>query len=70
MAYEIGTFFGATAWIVMAVLWVALLVAMVLLPFAMLSMTRNVRRIRVQLERLNDTLESRGRGSGGSVLGI
>ena len=39
-------------------------------PLMALSAVRNISKIRKQLERLNDVLESRGAGDRGGVLGI
>ena len=51
----------------------ALLTAFVLylwLPYMAWSATRNIRQIRIQLERLNDILEASPRGARSGPLGI
>lgn len=39
-------------------------------PFWIFTMARNMKRIRLQLERLNDTIEARRPGGSGSVIGL
>lgn len=59
--------FGAL-WLVVGL---ALYIAFVFfVPFFAFSMARSLKRIRLQLERLNDNLESGGRKPGGSVIGL
>lgn len=58
----------AGLWIVVGI---ALYLAFVFfVPFFAFSMARSLKRIRQQLERLNDNMESGGRKSGGSVIGL
>jgi uncharacterized membrane protein YciS (DUF1049 family) len=38
-------------------------------PFWIFTIARNIKRIRLQLERLNDTLDGTRAGSGGSIIG-
>ncbi len=59
--------FGALWFVVGMVLYLAFAF---FVPFFAFSMARNMKRIRLQLERLNDTLESGGRKPGGGVIGL
>ena len=54
--------FGA---LVIAALWLLLVGCSLALPLVVWSITRNIRGIRRQLERLNDTLDGRA-GAGGA----
>lgn len=51
----IGTIIGVP---LVAVFFFCVLIAMLFWPLLAWSATRNIRQIRIQLERLNDTLES------------
>lgn len=58
MAFLIGQLLGASASLVVAALWLAIIVLGVAWPLLALSLVRNVRGIRQELARLNAALES------------
>lgn len=59
--------FGALWFVVGIVMYLAFAF---FVPFFAFSMARNMKRIRQQLERLNENLEGSGRKSGGGVIGL
>jgi hypothetical protein len=61
---------GAPAAIVVAIGWISGLLLVVWMPYMAWSVTRNIRHIRIQLERLNNTLESRTEGPRAGTLGL
>ena len=50
---------GSFGMLIFAIGWATAFFLAVWLPYMAFSVTRNIRQIRIQLERLNDTLESR-----------
>jgi len=59
-----------SAGLLFAVLWVFVLFLGAGLPIMAFVVMRNITKIRVQLERLNDTLETRGNNGPGNILGL
>ena len=70
MGELISRVIGVSAGLLFAVLWVFVLFLGAGLPIMAFVVMRNITKIRVQLERLNDTLETRGNNGPGNILGL
>jgi hypothetical protein len=70
MTELIGAILGASGVLIVGVGWALALVLVAWMPYMAWSVTRNIRQIRMQLERLNDTLESRLSADRPGILGI
>lgn len=70
MVEIIGALMGIGGGFVIGAAVLGMLVLSFCLPFMAWSATRNIRDIRRQLERLNDTLESRSPARGTGTFGL
>jgi len=67
LAHLVGALLGSVFGIVLVV---GFLIAVFFWPYLAWSAVRNIKRIREQLERLNDNLERRAGDGTGGVLGL
>lgn len=59
MARQIGELIGASGMLIVGVGYLTMILLVCWLPFMAWSVTRNIKQIRMQLERLNEILDSK-----------